>query len=214
MSSFPTIGVSRHRIATDGEGVTTLVAAHGCPLRCKYCLNPQCNTGKPYKTYTVGELYEKVLIDDLYFEATGGGITFGGGEPLLYAEFIAEFVEYIRKAGKRWRICAETSLSVPEENLRTVLPYVDGYMVDIKDASPDVYRAYTGRDISPTMANLAILSAVPDKVTVRTPLIPDYNTEADIVSTQSTLCEMGFTRFDKFTYRTDIKKFRKPIDKA
>ncbi|MBF1451819.1 4Fe-4S cluster-binding domain-containing protein, partial [Prevotella pallens] len=38
----PIIGIDRHRLTTDGEGVTTLVAFHGCPLHCKYCLNPQC----------------------------------------------------------------------------------------------------------------------------------------------------------------------------
>lgn len=38
----PLIGICRHRLATDGQGVTTLVAFHGCPLRCRYCLNEQC----------------------------------------------------------------------------------------------------------------------------------------------------------------------------
>ena len=41
MNRAPLIGISRLRIRTDGHGVTTLVAFHGCPLRCKYCLNPQ-----------------------------------------------------------------------------------------------------------------------------------------------------------------------------
>ena len=35
------IGIARHRLQTDGQGVSTLVAFHGCPLHCKYCLNPQ-----------------------------------------------------------------------------------------------------------------------------------------------------------------------------
>ena len=42
MISAKIIGVSRHRLTTDGEGVTTLVAFNGCPLRCKYCLNKHC----------------------------------------------------------------------------------------------------------------------------------------------------------------------------
>lgn len=40
MKAVPLIGIARHRLTIDGEGVTTLVAFHGCPLRCKYCLNP------------------------------------------------------------------------------------------------------------------------------------------------------------------------------
>ena len=88
----PVIGISRHRLLTDGEGVTTLVAFHGCPLRCKYCINSQCNAVDGIKEIlTPQQLYEKVKIDDIYFLVTGGGIMFGGGEPLLRYDFITEF---------------------------------------------------------------------------------------------------------------------------
>ena len=83
----PIIGIDRHRLTTDGEGVTTLVAFHGCPLHCKYCLNPQClSPDGVLRTITPSELYSEVEIDDLYFVATGGGICFGGGEPLLHSK--------------------------------------------------------------------------------------------------------------------------------
>ena len=84
MEPVPFIGVSRHRIGVDGIGVTTLAAFHGCPLRCRYCLNPAClgSADRLYR-YTPESLFEKVRIDNLYFLATGGGICFGGGEPLL-----------------------------------------------------------------------------------------------------------------------------------
>ena len=64
----PIIGIDRHRLTTDGEGVTTLVAFHGCPLHCKYCLNPQClSPDGVLRTITPSELYSEVEIDDLYF---------------------------------------------------------------------------------------------------------------------------------------------------
>ena len=73
------IGIERHRITTDGNGITTLVAFHGCPLRCKYCLNPQCLNEKLIcRSTTPQELLEEVRVDNLYFLATGGGVTFGG----------------------------------------------------------------------------------------------------------------------------------------
>ena len=51
--SAPLIGTDRHRLSTDGRGVTTLVAFHGCPLRCRYCLNPQCfDTSRTWRTVT------------------------------------------------------------------------------------------------------------------------------------------------------------------
>ena len=78
------IGISRHRIGVDGPGVTTLVAFHGCTLSCKYCLNPKSIDPKVKgKRYTPSQLYDEIKKDNLYFLATGGGVTFGGGEPLL-----------------------------------------------------------------------------------------------------------------------------------
>ncbi len=80
MKSSYLIGISRHRIGVDGEGVTTLVAYHRCPLRCQYCLNPKAlSPNGVWKRYTPEELYNHVKQDDLYFRATGGGMTFGGG---------------------------------------------------------------------------------------------------------------------------------------
>ena len=206
MNKFPSIGVSRHRIATDGRGVTTLVAAHGCPLKCRYCLNPQCAVGKPRQIFTVESLYEAVAADSLYFEATGGGVTFGGGEPLLWAEFVAEFIRYARKEGRSWHFSAETSLAVPEAKLAAVMPYIDEYIVDIKDADPEIYRAYTQREITETMENLRRLSSEPDKVIIRTPLIKGYNSKSDVDNTVKKLRSMGFCRFDRFVYKTEIKK--------
>ena len=63
--TFRTIGIERLRVITDGAGITTLVAGHGCPLRCKYCLNPQCFEQSATAEYTVEELIKEVAIDDL-----------------------------------------------------------------------------------------------------------------------------------------------------
>ena len=93
----PILGVNRHRLLIDGEGVTTLVAFHGCPLHCKYCLNPQSLSDDfDFPLYSCEQLYERVKVDELYFLATRGGITFGGGEPCLRSEFISRFRELHR----------------------------------------------------------------------------------------------------------------------
>ena len=71
MKTAVLIGLSRHRIGVDGAGVTTLVAFHGCPLNCKYCLNPQALSPKGvWKRYTPDELFRVVSKDDLYFRAS------------------------------------------------------------------------------------------------------------------------------------------------
>ena len=78
--TLPVFGIKRHRMTTDGTGVSTLVGAYGCPLKCRYCLNPLAwnpETLKKCIPMSPETLYEKVKIDALYFLATGGGITFG-----------------------------------------------------------------------------------------------------------------------------------------
>lgn len=177
--TIPLISTNRLRMEVDGDGVTTLVAAKGCPLSCKYCINANVLTDTaPSNPVTPEELVEMVKIDDLYFQATGGGIVFGGGESLLHADFIAEFAK-LKPEG--WKLTAETCLNVPEENLHKVLPYLDYYIVDIKDMNPDIYRAYTERGNEAVLRNLRILAEnVPQNhVKVRIPAIPRFNGEED-----------------------------------
>lgn len=196
----PLIAINRHRLTTDGEGVTTLVAFHGCPLHCEYCLNAQClQADGVWCRLTPGELYSEVEIDDLYFMATGGGICFGGGEPLLRSDFIKVFAEIMNP---EWKLTIETSLNVPLENVKAIASLVQMWYVDIKDMNPDIYKAYGRKENKQVISNLQWLAAngYADKVIIRLPLIPEYNTDEDRQQSQQQLEEMGFTNFDKFNY--------------
>ena len=196
------IGISRHRLAIDGEGVTTLVAFHGCPLRCKYCLNPQSLSKETQCIErTVEELIDEVRIDQLYFLATGGGVTFGGGEPLLHSAFIKAFCE---QCPKEWRISIESSLNVPRKNVEDVLPFVKEWIIDIKDMNPEIYKAYSGISNERVIDNLKwIASEHPEmlsSITIRIPHIPNYNTDDDRNKSQALLETLGYTKFDRFEY--------------
>lgn len=196
----PFIAINRHRLTTDGEGVTTLVGFHGCPLHCEYCLNAQClQADGVWCRLTPGELYSEVEIDDLYFVATGGGICFGGGEPLLRSDFIKAFAEIMNP---EWKLTIETSLNVPLENVKTIASLVQMWYVDIKDMNPDIYKAYGCKENKQVVSNLQWLAAngYADKVIIRLPLIPEYNTDEDRQMSQQQLEKMGFTNFDKFNY--------------
>ena len=196
----PFIAINRHRLTTDGEGVTTLVAFHGCPLHCQYCLNAQClQADGVWCRLTPGELYSEVEIDDLYFMATGGGICFGGGEPLLRSDFIKAFAEIMNP---EWKLTMETSLNVPLENVKAIASLVQMWYIDIKDMNPDIYKAYGRKENKQVVSNLQWLAANghADKVIIRLPLIPEYNTDEDRQRSQQQLEEMGFTNFDKFNY--------------
>ena len=202
MKAAPLIGISRHRLSTDGEGVTTLVAFHGCPLRCKYCLNPQSlHSEGIWKNYDCGQLYEEVRQDELYFLATHGGITFGGGEPCLQSDFIDEFRQL---CGQEWQLSVETSLNVAKENIEKLVPVVDSYIIDIKDINNAIYQKYTGKDNEKVLHNLQYLieHGKSEQIIVRTPVIPAYNTENDVDNSIRLLKEMGIIQFDRFTYKT------------
>ena len=90
---FPLLSLVRLRMGTDGAGVTTLVAGAGCPLSCRWCINKALLAEAPAEPVTASALIERLSIDDLYFRATGGGPTFGGGEALLHAAFLKRFRE-------------------------------------------------------------------------------------------------------------------------
>lgn len=206
MNKAPLIGISRLRIGTDGHGVTTLVAFHGCPLRCKYCLNPQSlSNGAKVLMKTPEEVMQTIRKDELYYLATNGGVTFGGGEPMLRAGFIKEVLEL---GAKQWHITIETSLNVPLQNLVLLFPYIHEYVVDIKDMNPSIYKAYNGRDNEIVKSNLRWLieHGKAENITCRIPLIPEFNTTEDQQSSKQELEAMGITRFDLFTYRTNINK--------
>jgi len=195
------IGVARHRLSTDGDGVTTLVAFHGCPLRCRYCLNPQSlGDGSRLREYSPQSLYDEVMIDELYFLATNGGITFGGGEPCLRHDFIREFRGL---CGPAWQVNLETSLSVPTANIKVLLPVVNTLIIDIKDMNSDIYRNYTGQSNDLVFDNLRLIaeSGRQSNCIIRIPLIPNYNTNTDREASRKALEALGFTRFDLFTYQ-------------
>ena len=203
------IAISRHRFLVDGEGVTTLVTFHGCPLHCKYCLNPQCNIPAGIKDVLSSQLlYERVKIDDIYFLVTGGGIMFGGGEPLLRSEYIKEFRKI---CGDRWKIYVETSLNVDKGAIEPLLEIIDYWVVDVKDWNNDIYYAYTGKDNSRVKANLEYLitRGLSDKIMVRVPAIPEYNTREDIENTIDQLTLLGIKYIDEFEYIQDVESVHK-----
>lgn len=210
----PIMRISRHRLSTDGRGVTTLVGLHGCPLTCRYCLNNQCHTPEGVWCYmTAQELYNEVVIDDIYFLSTGGGITFGGGEPALHSTFIKEFAQLNTH---KWNITLESSLNVPTHHIEQLAQVVDDYIIDIKSLNPATYSLYTGKDIDLALHNLQYLIDINKAahITVRTPIIPGYNDTAEVEATTQQLREMGIEHFDALTYNTHVEHRPQPDGKS
>ena len=193
--------IGRHRMETDGEGIRSLVVFAGCPLRCKYCINPYTWDGsKTAVAYTPEMLLQKVSVDSVYFQATNGGITFGGGEPLLHSKFISDFIDI---APTMWNYTVETSLSVPFENVEQVINKISHFVVDIKTLDEDKYYSYTNTHLDLAKQNLISLFKIvgKERITVRVPTIPGY---VNIDSQSKTIAELraiGIDSIDAFSYK-------------
>lgn len=204
----PIFGISRHRMGIDGNGITTLVAFMGCPLKCRYCLNDQCHAslyesdGKSLRRgiqmLSPKELYNLVEIDNIYFQATGGGICFGGGEPTMNADFIIEFAKL---CPKNWKLTIETSLRCSAQTIKTLSTFIDEWIVDVKDMNNSIYENYTKVPsiITEQLQNLKKLVPL-DRITIKVPLIPNFNTKADVDSSIGVLKKMGFENIVQITY--------------
>lgn len=212
----PIFGISRHRMGIDGKGVTTLVAFMGCPLHCKYCINDKCHGSVYEKGHSLRkgvlmlspkELYNVVRKDNIYFQATGGGVCFGGGEPTMNANFIIEFAKLIPK---EWKITLETSLHCSSEVISSLAPYVDEWIVDIKDLDKSIYKNYTGISSDLIRQLHYMKEFVPlENVIVKVPLIPHFNTIENVKRNVKILREIGFTHIKEISYIEHITHITK-----
>ena len=200
----PIFAISRHRIPIDGQGVTTLVTFSHCPLRCKYCLNPQCEDESRMHPYTPEQLMKEVQVDNLYFLATGGGVTFGGGEPCLRSEFIADFMQLAMSHpdSSQWRFTIETSIAVAQHHIERLIPVIDQWIIDVKDMHSSIYERYTLHPIAPMLHNLQLLaeSGLQERCLIRVPLIPEFNTPELQSESQQQLESMDFRHIEMFEY--------------
>lgn len=162
----PIMGIDRLRFGSDGNGITSLVTFYGCPLKCRFCLNPQCHRNISYSMcLQPEEVFNRVAVDELYYLASGGGVTFGGGEPLLYSDFI---IDILALGAKKWNVTIETSLNVPFKQVEILLSYIHQMIVDVKDINPQIYESYTQSKNDIVIENLKQLAcngyvSVPEK---------------------------------------------------
>ena len=204
----PIFAISRLRMGTDGEGVTTLVTFVGCPLKCRYCINPQCHKpvfmddgvtpAEGVMMLTPQELYDIVKKDDIYFQSTGGGVCFGGGEPTLYHRFI---IEFHKLCAGRWKITLESCLRSSQYAIDLLVNVVDHWIVDVKSLDADVYLLYTGC-VSDELRNLLFLRQLisQEHVTVKIPRIPGYNDDRNLEDDVERIKELGFDNVTLIQY--------------
>lgn len=116
---------------------------------------------------------EEVAKDKVFFDRSGGGMTFSGGEPLLHPDFLLECLERAEALGIP--VAIESSLAVRKPPLEALLGHRIHWLLDLKHVDAAVFLEGTGGDLGPVLENLAVIVARAPEVTFRIPLIPGFN---------------------------------------
>ncbi len=137
---------------------------------------------------TVGELLEEIEEDRLYYEESGGGVTFSGGEPLLQWEFL---LDVLTECGARdVHRAVDTTGHASPEVLRRVARETDLFLYDLKVMEPELHRRATGVELTPILDNLELLLREGARVRIRVPLIPGLTTDDSIDRTAELLASL------------------------
>jgi len=169
----------------DGPGIRTTVFFKGCPLKCKWCHNPESHSDKielmtengkqeTCGTYmTVQEVMDEVLKDKVFYENSGGGLTLSGGEPLFQVEFAYELLKQAKQNGIH--TCIETCGFAKTEEILKVAEFTDIFLYDWKLTNNKLHKEYTEVQNTLILKNLQQIDAIGSKIILRCPIIPNVN---------------------------------------
>jgi len=164
----------------DGPGIRYVVFLQGCNLRCGCCHNPDTWERKGGREVSAEEIVSKAVRYKEYF-GKDGGVTVSGGEPLLQPAFVREVFELCHQNGIN--TCLDTSGSILNDEIRSLLALTDRVLLDIKYTSDDKYQRFVGCSISAPMRFLSYLNEERIPVTLRQVIIPSLNDrEEDILA--------------------------------
>lgn len=170
----------------DGPGVRTIIFLKGCPLRCKWCCNPESQSYKHEtiisagvernvgRDVTVSEVLEEIERDRVYYRRSGyGGVTLSGGECLWQPEFSEALLRACHERGISTAI--ETTGYADMDVIRRLLPHVDTVLMDIKHVNGEKHKQFTSRDNSLILENARHIARESKRLIIRTPVVPTFN---------------------------------------
>ena len=169
----------------DGPGIRTVVFLKGCPLRCKWCCNPESQSFEIQKMRvngkdeiigrdtTVGEVIEQIKKDMIYYRRSGGGLTLSGGEALLQPEFSTALLEVAKNNNINTAI--ESAAYAEFETIEKYLPFLDLFLMDIKHINSAKHEEFIGRSNELILENAMKIAKSGQHLIIRIPVIPTFN---------------------------------------
>ncbi len=169
----------------DGGGIRTIVFLKGCPLRCKWCCNPE---GQYYnvekmtlggkgkivgRDVTVGEIIDIIERDRIYYRRSGGGLTLSGGESLAQPDFAVALLKAAKERGINTAM--ESTGFADFSVISRYLPYLDLYLMDIKHMNSAKHKEFTSQPNELILENARKITDAGTRLIVRTPVIPTFN---------------------------------------
>ena len=159
----------------DGPGVRFVIFFQGCPMRCKYCHNPDTWKLDGGTEYTADALLEKALRFKTYW-GTDGGITVSGGEPLLQIDFLLELFQKAKQQGVHTVIDTAGNPFTREgeffQKFQALMEVTDLLLLDLKEINPERHRKLTGQENSNILDLARYLSEIGKPVWIRHVLVP------------------------------------------
>lgn len=163
----------------DGPGIRYVVFMQGCPLRCCYCHNPDTWSPQGGREYSSQQLADEIIKYKAFMDASGGGVTFSGGEPLLQAEFIYEAAVLLKQQGIS--VAIDSSGYIWNEWVEKAVKIADLMLLDIKSFDPEIYKRITGVELAPTLKMLEFLKENNIATWVRYVLVPGLTDDIESI---------------------------------
>ena len=151
------------------------------------------------KTWGIADLLAEVRRDQEFFVSSGGGVTLSGGEPMLQAGFLEDFLPHLK--GEGTHVTLETCGYFPWADMERIFPFLDLIYFDLKQMDPALHESYTKRENGLILGNFRRLAASFSQLQPRMPIIPGINDdEKNVLATAAFLHECGMDRIHCLPY--------------